>query len=1097
MKSASTAARKAVARGFCPAPRRVALAVALTFAPFVAQALDIAQVPVFAGGGGGGSANILYIHDDSDSMDLHTCIGYSNATGCTIDSSNNTLWYRPNEQPNGKYDLPLDHTGTPLPNAPLYPNSWADGYKCRVGVDCAKASAANPKYQNAYDAASDKQDFSNWYSYYHTRNLAAKAGVSKAFQTLPENVRLGWGKLSNAEAAQPITDQGVQVYTAARKKAFYDWLFGMNAYYGTTPLKRVLDKAGTYFDKSASGDLGPWADIPPTDPYGVGAGTGDSGLACRKSFTILMTDGLNNRDWDIGNQDDLSSFTTPPKPNGARETWTTDPFRGSEAGTLADIAWHYWSRDLLPENKFPKAKNEVPGTTRDPAFWQHMTTFTISFGIHIQGEPGKEQTAFANADSGQANTWLSPTDEKNGTNNARFDDLLHTAVNGHGDSFDAKTAQAFTEGLESILGNISVSINVVAPVTANSTSLTNNTMLYSSSFDSAGWSGELKAENLCTVTTVPACAPPGSTLDTVWTANFPANRLIKTWDGPGTPPGAPATAGGVNFEAAKLTTAQSSALGANPASIVGAIRAQPLGDIINSGILYTNPGRDNYGWQGTVSLNATQRSAYTTRMAAAAQTVTKATVLVGANDGMLHAFDAQSGLERFAYVPNAAYEHLKERVSDASAHRYFVDGTPVAGDIYMSSANAWRNLVVTSTGAGGRAYFALDVETPNNPKVLWEVSGGGDNVAAFPPTSADFASLGVTIGKATIAHTGSAAHPWVAIFGNGYNSRGTEPHKARLFIVNAETGAFIRNISTNVGSAATGGENGLASPLVVDYDNNGVADAAYAGDLQGNLWKFDLSASDPASWSVAFNGKPLFKAVDPSGKAQPITAQPKAMKRKGYPGEVLVYVGTGRYFSVGDHADTQVQSFYGVSDPCGNAGSCGTTPGASDSSLYTRSGNLTEQTLTSGGVHAPTGMQLRVLSANALAAPKDKGFYFDLVVDNNKEGERVLAEVLMEYDRIFLSTLTPVGGGSSNSCSGGSTGGWLYEFDPWSGRNQQGLTALGAFDGTYGASTSGIKTDGSGGRAIRIGDSVYDGTEPQPSTSSASVVGRKIWRAIR
>jgi type IV pilus assembly protein PilY1 len=349
------------------------------------------------------------------------------------------------------------------------------------------------------------------------------------------------------------------------------------------------------------------------------------------------------------------------------------------------------------------------------------------------------------------------------------------------------------------------------------------------------------------------------------------------------------------------------------------------------------------------------------------------------------------------------------RSADAEyTHHYYVDGSPILGDVLFSPSD-WHSVVIGSTGAGGKSYFALDVEDPasfNTSDVLWEATGD---------IPGDFENLGVTIGQATIArmHNGE----WAAIFANGYNSSGGE--SARLFIVNAKTGALLKEIDTGASAG-----NGLSTPLVIDLDQDGTADYAYAGDLKGNLWKFDLSGDTASEWKVGLSGAPLLVAKNASNQIQPITAKPQAARHPD--NGVMVYVGTGKFLESGDRANMNVQSFYGVHD--------------NDVDANTGRNNLVAQTLTEDA-----SSQYRFVSFNAVnytGADAKRGFYIDLqAVGKAATGERVLSVPQVMSDRVIFNTMlaTSDGGGS---CSGGGIDGWLMEVDPYSGAR----TAESVFD---------------------------------------------------
>lgn len=275
-------------------------------------------------------------------------------------------------------------------------------------------------------------------------------------------------------------------------------------------------------------------------------------------------------------------------------------------------------------------------------------------------------------------------------------------------------------------------------------------------------------------------------------------------------------------------------------------------------------------------------------------------VFIGANDGMLHAFDSVTGIEQFAYIPSSGLDRLGN-LSDLAfdqSHEFFVDG-----DIAVSnrSQTAGRNYLVSALGRGGKGLFGLDVTDPANfdgDDVLWEY---------FP---ADDADLGFMLGRPVIAQLQNGT--WAVIIGNGYNSTSQQ---AALYVFNLSTGALIRKLVTGVA-----GDNGLATPGLI-LDSTGRVTTAYAGDLKGNVWKFNLSSSAPAEWSIAHGGQPLFTATSSGGVVQPITA-PITLTLKTQPeyaddphvGRWFVHFGTGSDFQTSDPSNTELQSWYGLVD---------------------------------------------------------------------------------------------------------------------------------------------------------------------------------------
>ena len=307
-------------------------------------------------------------------------------------------------------------------------------------------------------------------------------------------------------------------------------------------------------------------------------------------------------------------------------------------------------------------------------------------------------------------------------------------------------------------------------------------------------------------------------------------------------------------------------------------RTGVLGDIVNSTPLVVGAPNARLYERATFT-GASSYSSFASRQASRT-----AVVYVGANDGMLHGFNAANGTEIYAFVPAAAIANDLRSYSDpAYQHRYFVDGELAVADVYDTSDRAWKTLLVGTMGRGGPGVFALDVTDPARVEFLWEKSG------------TDIAALGKNIGRPVIAQV--ADGDWRVLIGNGLE---TSAGAAQLVTIGLRTGT-VTTVNTGVA-----GSNALSAVLARDSDGDGLADSAYAGDLHGNLWKFsDLGATPSASR--------LFEARDASGAEQPITAAPLA-GRDPDTGTVWVFFGTGRFLSSADLNDRQVQTWYGIKD---------------------------------------------------------------------------------------------------------------------------------------------------------------------------------------
>ena len=764
--------------------------------------------------------------------------------------------------------------------------------------------------------------------------------------------------------------------------------------WGTTPLAENLVEVIHYFSQIAPNypavltgfedfDLAVPATTPERDPY-YDPFYGKT-MSCAKSNVLIFTDGAPFKDADVPNK--YVDYDADPVAN-AGDVNSTDPnIQGQD--NLDDVA--YWafcdkSKASCFNSATPrKAINGTRDLRSDLAGDQFLRIDTVGFA--------------------------------NGTIRQILQD---TADNAGGSAYAASDGLQLAAALTASF-NQSIAIGSASAVATNSTRLDTNTLIFQALFDSSKWTGRMQAFPINQTTGAVITVP---TWDTDTAGLIPAygSRTIYSYN-----------AGGIDFTWANLSGAQQTSLmtAAEIAASNNSVaqkrvtyirgnqadeqqnsgvfrdRAKLLGDIVNSNPWYV--GMDNFGYS---TLTGTEGTSYTTFLATLQAMNSGAgrtdVVYVGANDGMLHALNAQTGAELFAYIPSSVIPNLHELTDPGygtnPAHRYFVDGSPRAGDVYFSDST-WHTVLVGTTGTGGRNVFALDVTDPGNfttSKVLWEFTDTND------------ADLGYTLSEPTIVRMANGQ--WAAIVGNGYNSTN---HKAVLFIINIETGAVIKKIDTGVGALAT--PNGLSTPVPIDTDGDKIVDTIYAGDLLGNMWKFDVSSSTTSSWKPAYKSGstwlPLFKAVDGSSVAQPITGKPQVGKHPD--GGVMVYFGTGKYFESTDNivgATPQVHSFYGIHD---NVASGNSTPVAR--------GDLVAQTIdyeVSSG-----GFDLRVTSKNTVTYPTKKGWYMDLkLATGSAQGERVVTAPVIRSNRIVFTTLVP----NTDPCTFGGTG-WLMEVDAITG----------------------------------------------------------------
>ncbi len=451
-------------------------------------------------------------------------------------------------------------------------------------------------------------------------------------------------------------------------------------------------------------------------------------------------------------------------------------------------------------------------------------------------------------------------------------------------------------------------------------------------------------------------------------------------------------------------------------------RSTKLGDLINSNPLYVSPPRAGYLESEAPGYKAF-RIANKNR---------KPVVYVGGNDGMLHGIDASitgvsvtdagtptadAGKEVLAYIPSQVHANLSKLTGQTYNlnHRYFIDASPMMADVDLG-ASAWRSVLIGAMAAGGKGYFALNITNPDtgftesnaSNILLWEF---GDDVDA---------DMGYAFNKAPIdSATGQAKQivkmangKWAAILGNGYNSAAG---KAVLYIVYMKDGVLSASDFVKIeADAPSAKDNGLSTPVPFDTDGDGTVDTVYAGDLKGNLWKFDVNGNDVTKWAVANSNKPLFTAKSSTGAIQPIISPPEITLHP-VSGQ-LIFFGTGKYIENADQTNTDTQTFYGIWD---------------DVSLKTdpRSrADLLQQTLSTATCSSPptagTACTLKPASAGARRIPSSNaikwctssgsngnncqsGSYLGWYIDLPASGERVVGIPQVINKIIAFNTVVP------------------------------------------------------------------------------------------
>lgn len=353
------------------------------------------------------------------------------------------------------------------------------------------------------------------------------------------------------------------------------------------------------------------------------------------------------------------------------------------------------------------------------------------------------------------------------------------------------------------------------------------------------------------------------------------------------------------------------------------------------------------------------------------------TIYLGTNDGMLHAFNADDGTERWAYIPSMVLPNLWKLADKnyASMHTNYVNGSPIVADVY--SGSQWKTILVAGLNGGGRGYYALDVTDPSSPSLLWEIDSSTDN------------DIGYTYGQPVI--TKKSDGTWVVLFTSGHNNTGPGSGRGYLYVRNALTGAPISKLGTGAGDTTTPSGLSRIAAWADEPMKNNTATFAYGGDLFGSVWRFDVSTGSVIKFAELKDG---------NGTAQPVTTAPELglIEKKR-----VVFVATGKYLETADLSDTQTQSIYAIKDD--DSGTTLTNPRAA----------LVAQTITASGTSA-----IRTGSANAVNWTTGRGWYADFP----DTGERVHVNPKLDNGVLFVPSTVP----TSTVCTPGGYG-WLNYFD--------------------------------------------------------------------
>lgn len=513
-----------------------------------------------------------------------------------------------------------------------------------------------------------------------------------------------------------------------------------------------------------------------------------------------------------------------------------------------------------------------------------------------------------------------------------------------------------------------------------------------------------------------------------------------------------------------------------------------LGDLIDSKPEFVGRPVFNYGdpgYQDFKTANASRAG----------------TVYVGSNDGMLHAFDADTLEERWAFIPSEVIPNLWKLadINYSAKHTYYVNGDVTISDICVAANCAtatqadWRTILIGGLESGGRAYYALDVTDPTAPKLLWEIN----------PSVTGFEQLGYTFGNPIITKR-NVDGKWVALLTSGYNNipddltsgfysqtstkfkpiggHATGDGVGRLYVVDAFSGSLLDTISTTGGSvtADATAPNGLAkiTAFAFDAEVNNAVTYVYGGDLNGDIWRFNIDLPAAANVNKVMRYATLRGGSAAFPTIQPITTIPELGEIGSKP---VLFVGTGKYLETSDLTDTSQQTLYAIQDK--EAGTLASTtfvnPRASliKQTIQPRPGTTNERESGTANANAP-------FSGN-------RGWYVDL--PDSGERQNVASQLVL--GTLLVPTTVP----TSSACNPAGFG-WFNYLDYKTGRAV--VVASGVVSQRTDAPSVGFNTvyvDGT----PKVSNVEADDQNPKlldkvPFSGSASgfQLKRSIWREI-
>lgn len=829
------------------------------------------------------------------------------------------------------------------------------------------------------------------------------------------NIRFGLAKFNNEQGGKIVA--ACKGRTAAELTSLKETVDGLAAN-TWTPLAEAYYEVTRYFrgigvnsDYNAS-DIYSDASI-----YSGGAYVSPMTNYCQKNYVIVVTDGYPTRDvsFPTDDPDDLLD-TSRALPNWDNIR-TNDPLAGYDCTKVPykPFSDGYGYQLVTPSESCSDNNGQAKSLYLDD-----LAEFGYGLDVKSSTAVDSKGRYYVNKDN------ISTFTVGFAINNQMLKDAGDTY--GRGGYYTANSTSELKQALDASMSTIAAKTASGSAVATSSSRLDTDTTIYQALFYSEKWTGRIKAFDVDEVNgKVKISDSPKWTTSNSSFVNHATRKVFTRLNGVGaafsyaTLNAAGALSGLTSEKIDYIRGDQS-----REESKGGAFRNREdaegadliMGDIVNSDPVFVGKNMD-FGLDkltikdGSVEIGSTYRDFVNTNKENASF---KSMLYVGANDGMLHAIEASTGKELFAYVPSTLIPILGELTDPDYKHRFYVDGAPNVAHAYISSRGGWRTILIGSTGYGGISggtVFALDITDPGSfsaSDVLWEYTSPYLGYSAASPSLAPMPN-----GKFGV------------MVANGYGSSAEQT--AKLIILDVTDGSVVKMLDTLNGTTATS-PNGLSQTTLIPGLDRSIS-TIYAGDLRGNVWKFDVSSSNTSGWDSALksggNMIPLFSAVASGtmigsdsgsaaktattvdGKFQPITSGIAVTPHED--GGYMLVFGTGKYFegfdadgiaSGGDYdKDAQVQTAHAVHDN-----------NATSTITYA---NLQERKFLSRLAGDPTN-SFR-LDDSAFDITK-KGWYLNLGGKDTVASERIVINPVIRQGRaVFLTTIPsgdPCGAGGKS-----------------------------------------------------------------------------------